>query len=78
MSRKRIQLKLSSPFSVKDLQVVAFILESLANDLDDKGVHVQAGYVGESFLNRRGVTIQRVLRAIASILYKMSGVNGKK
>lgn len=77
MPRKRIQLKLSPPFSVKDLQVVAFILDALANDLDNKNVHVQAGYVGESFLNKRGVTVQRVLRAIVSVLYKMAG-NGTK
>jgi hypothetical protein len=78
MSRKRIQIKLSPPFSAKDLQVVAFILDSLANDLDNKGAHVKAGYVGESFINKRGITVQRVLRAISTLLYKMAGVEGKK
>jgi hypothetical protein len=55
MARKRIQIKLSAPFSAKDLQVVAFVLESLANDLDNKASHVPAGYVGESFINKRGI-----------------------
>ncbi len=74
MPKKRIQIKLSSPFGAKDLQVVAFILESLANDLDNKQSRIQAGYVGESFINKRGITVQRVLRAIATVLYKMAGV----
>jgi len=77
MSRKRVQIKLSPPFGAKDLQVVAFILESLANDLDNNESHVRAGYVGESFLNKRGITVQRVLRAIVSVLYKMAGVEKK-
>lgn len=77
MARKRIQIKISAPFSAKDLQVVAFVLDSLANDLDNKQSHVKAGYVGESFIDRRGITVQRVLRAISSILYKMSGAQKK-
>ena len=78
MPRKRIQIKLSAPFSAKDLQVVAFVLESLANDLDNKRPHVKAGYVGESFINKRGISVQRVLRAIATIMYKMAGAERKR
>ncbi|MHA2046152.1 MAG: hypothetical protein ACW99G_15275 [Candidatus Thorarchaeota archaeon] len=78
MARKRIQIKLSAPFSAKDLQVVAFVLESLANDLDNNESHVKAGYVGESFIDKRGISVQRVLRAVASVLYKMAGVHKKK
>ncbi len=78
MPRRRINLKLSPPFMAKDLQVVAFVLESLANDLDNKKSHVQAGYVGESFISKRGITVQRVLRAIATIMYKMAGAEKKR
>ena len=78
MPRKRIPIKLEPPYTTGSLQVVAFILESLANDLDNKNVNVKAGYIGESIINARNVTVQRVLRALAFALSKMAGTEKKR
>lgn len=78
MPKKRIHINLTPPFGVKDLGMVAFIIETLANDLENNKSRTRAGYVGESFINKRGVTVQRVLRAIATVLYKMAGANKKR
>jgi hypothetical protein len=79
MPKKRIPpIKLEPPYTTDSLQVIAFILESLASDLDNKNVNVKAGYIGSSIINARNVTVQRVIRSLAYVLYRMAGVNVKK
>jgi hypothetical protein len=65
--------KIIEPYSDPDnLRVVAFILESLAGDVENQSPHILASYVGMAAAGGENVPVHEIMKALAGVMYAIA------